>query len=248
MPKKISFSVVQKLLISAYDLEEKGKRPFSAEDLVVQAWKFFPDTFGLAGHRDENGILCYPDSNRVFAEIMGSKPIRKKGFLKKVGVKRYQLTAAGRDNAKMISSRFYKFPDKEPYIAKAGLSRETKKQLKNLLSTKALEKYKAKRVDDITFYDACAYWGISPRSSAIQLLGGIANVERVVAAALKDSKGKKLTLEHGGFPYTNDHLKDLLRVSEYLQAKFEKQLEIIKKRTDERRDRSAPSTHRYNQA
>lgn len=234
MPKKSSFSVVQKLLISAYDLEESGKKPFSAEDLVVRAWKFFPDTFGLGGYRDGNGILCHPDSNRVFAEIMGSKPIRKKGFLKKVGVKRYQLTAAGVENARMISSRFYDSSDQEPDIGKTGLSRETKQQLKRLFSSKAVEKYKEKRVDDITFYDACAFWGISPRSSAIQLEGGISNLGNVVESALRDSKGKKLTLEHGGFPYTNKHLEELLHVHNEIQAKFQKQLDIIKKRTDER--------------
>ena len=88
-------SITEKLLLSALDLEENGRCPFSAEDLVVSAWKKFPDAFGLAGYRDTNSQLCYPDSYRVFAEIMGSKPIRKRGLLRKVGTKMYQLTEAG---------------------------------------------------------------------------------------------------------------------------------------------------------
>lgn len=66
-------SILEKLLIAAFELEEKGHKPFSAEDIVVASWQKFPDAFGLAGYQDR-----YPDSNRVFAEIMGSKPIRKK--------------------------------------------------------------------------------------------------------------------------------------------------------------------------
>ena len=73
-------------MIAAIDLEESGKRPFTAEDFVVNAWKNFPDAFGLSGHLDESGNRKYPDSNRVYAETMGSKPIRKKGFLEKVGI------------------------------------------------------------------------------------------------------------------------------------------------------------------
>src|SRR2546426_1543885 len=81
-------SVPDKLLLAAYHLEETGRRPFSAEDLVVAAWRQFPDTFSLAGYRgSDDGQLLYPDSNRVFAEIMGTKPIRKRGLLIKVGNK-----------------------------------------------------------------------------------------------------------------------------------------------------------------
>src|SRR2546422_184533 len=103
-------TVPEKLLLAASELEEKGLRPFSAEDLVVSAWRKFPDTFGLAGHRGENGQPAYPDSNRVFAEIMGSKPIRKRGMLEKVGSKMYQVTEAGREHAEHLLNRRATFP------------------------------------------------------------------------------------------------------------------------------------------
>src|SRR5918911_2824096 len=105
MERKDQLSVSEKLLLAAYDLEENSRRPFSAEDLVVSAWRKFPDTFGLAGYRGGDGELSYPDSNRVFAEIMGSKPIRKRGLLTKVGSKMYSLTEAGRDHARLLLNR-----------------------------------------------------------------------------------------------------------------------------------------------
>ncbi len=119
MKSKDRLSITEKLLLAAYELEESGRRPFSAEDLVVSAWQKFPDAFGLAGYRNSTSSLAYPDSNRVFAEIMGSKPIRKRGFLKKVGTKMYQLTEAGHEHA-----RTFLMEDRQTQIQKAGLPRD----------------------------------------------------------------------------------------------------------------------------
>ena len=96
-------SIADKLLIAALDIEKAGKKEFSAEDLVVSAWKKFPDAFGLQGYLDENGKSIYPNSNRVYAEIMGSKPLRKRGLFQKVGNKMYKLTEAGHPYAKSVS-------------------------------------------------------------------------------------------------------------------------------------------------
>ena len=128
-----TLTVSDKLLIASFKLEQKGKSPFSAEDLVVSAWKNFPDTFGLRGYRDNNGKLNYPDSNRVFAEIMGSKPIRKKGYLMKVGTKTYKLTESGREYAKFL----HKQVDK-PAPEKAALPREIETQLKLLFDSRGI--------------------------------------------------------------------------------------------------------------
>ena len=90
-------TVHEKLLLAAADLDAEGKPRFSAEDLVVAAWRRDPEAFGLAGYPDEEtGRPRFPNSNRVFAEIMGSKPIRKQGLLMKAGTKMFAITEAGR--------------------------------------------------------------------------------------------------------------------------------------------------------
>jgi hypothetical protein len=221
-------TVPDKLLLAAYDLEQSGKRPFSAEDLVVSAWQKFPDTFGLAGYRG-NGALSYPDSNRVFAEIMGSKPIRKRGFLTKVGSKMYSLTEAGRDHARLLSNR-----SSGPKVEKAALARETEIEIKRLLTSKAVEKVKNNRSDDLTFYDACAFWRISPRSSAIELEGRLANFERVVDSVRRLVGNKTASFEHGGSTFGRTDIDFLTKVHKELQNKFRQEFEIIRKRTDER--------------
>jgi hypothetical protein len=234
MHKKKKLSIVEKLLIAAIDLEENGKRPFTAEDFVVNAWDNFPDAFGLSGHLDDKGQRKYPDSNRVFAEIMGKKPIRAKGFLEKVGKKLYQLTESGQGEAKRLSNRFLDDSDTALDTGKSGLDRAMVNQIKRLFSSKAIEKYIGQRIEEITFYDACAFWGITPRSSAIQLENKIANFNNVIQIALKDSKGKKLTFEHGGRSYSQKEIKLLIDMHELLMKTYKQQIDTIMERKDER--------------
>jgi len=230
MRGKLALSVSDKLLLAANELEGNGKRPFSAEDLVVAAWRKFPDTFGLAGHRDIQGRLCYPDSNRVFAETMGSKPVRKRGLLIKVGTKMYQLTEAGRERARQLSAG-----GPEPQTQKAGLGRDMELHLQKILSSRVMEKVRNERPEDLTFYDACAFWGITPRSSAIELDGQLSKLETIVQYARDATHEKTASFGHGGHTFGAQDLDGILRAHRILLDKFRPEIELIRQRKDERR-------------
>lgn len=230
MGNRNQLSVPEKLLLAAYELEERGRKPFSAEDLVVAAWKKFPDTFGLGGHKGEDSQLLYPDSNRVFAEIMGTKPIRKRGLLVKVGNKVYQLTETGREHARLLLSRLSISP-----IQKSGLARDIQRELKRLFTSRATEKYRNGRIPDITFYDACAFWGISPRSSAIEFNGRIANFNGILDVARRAIQEKQVTFKHGGEVFSSNDLDDLNGIHHEMLKMFNKEINIISGRTDERK-------------
>lgn len=223
-------TVPDKLLLAAFELDESGKRPFSAEDLVIAAWRHFPDAFGLAGYRDGNGSLTYPDSNRVFAEIMGSKPIRKRGFLVKVGSKMYQISQAGREQARLLLTRPV---GSEPQ--KINLERGTENEMKRLFASKAVEKVKAGRQDQLTFYDAFDFWGISPRTTAIELEGRFANFGQVVQVAKAAAAGQPASFEHGGASFGAADLDMLAKVHDVLLEKFSEEIALIRERTDERK-------------
>lgn len=229
MGLKNKLSITEKLLLAAFELEKNGRRPFSAEDLVVSAWRKFPDAFGLAGYRDKSGSLIYPDSNRVFAEIMGSKPIRKRGFLKKVGTKMYQLTEGGREHARLFLTEI-----RQETIQKAALPRDIEEELKRLFGSKPVEKFRNNRIEEITFYDACSFWGISPRSSAIELEGRIANFEKVIELARNVVNDKMATFEHGSRAFGSQDLDSLLKIHLDLVQRFQEEIKIIQRRTDER--------------
>ena len=90
-------TVPEKILLAAFELEEQGKSPLSAEDLIVASWKKFPKTFGLKGYADQ-----YPDSNKILTSIMGEKGLARRGWLAKMGQKLYTLTREGRQAVRRI--------------------------------------------------------------------------------------------------------------------------------------------------
>src|SRR5262249_3537218 len=90
-------TVPEKILLAAFELEEQGTSPFSAEDLIVGSWKKFPKTFGLKGYADQS-----PDSNKILTSIMGEKGLARRGWLAKMGQKLYTLTREGRQAVRRI--------------------------------------------------------------------------------------------------------------------------------------------------
>ena len=223
-------SVCDKLLLAAFSLEQSGKSPFSAEDLVVRAWQASPETFGLRGHNDQAGKPLYPDSNRVFAEIMGAKPIRKRGFLVKVGTKVYQLTDTGRRRA----NELLRAPGGQKE-RKLSLSRELGTDLQRLFRSRAVRKVDDGRAQDLSFHDACMFWRITPQCSAIDLEGSLARVVEIVKTAGSALQGGDGQMKHGGPGMSLASMHLLERTHEELLQRFTSELATIRKRIDQRK-------------
>jgi len=235
MGKRLTVS--DKLLLAARDLDVDGARTFTAEDLVVAAWRRFPRAFGLRGYNDEDGVPLYPDSNRVFAEIMGSKPVRKRGFLVKVGRKTYGLTASGREVTSELALGMGS--DHDAISAQASgkdtLPREIVAKLQRLLKCRAVERTQQGELQRITFHDACVFWGITPGSTSIELEGALAEVKSIIehTAAAVHSGASEL---HTGRGDLSQSTTDLLRaVHSHLQDRFSSELAVIRQRTDQRK-------------
>jgi hypothetical protein len=89
-------TTLKKVLIAAAMLDG-DQQVFTAEDVIVKAWRSFPESFGLSGYREE-----HPDSNRVLAKLMGSLGLCGRGWLEQTNTKTYRLTNAGRKMAKSL--------------------------------------------------------------------------------------------------------------------------------------------------
>jgi hypothetical protein len=220
-------SVADKLVVAAHRLTINGKSTFTAEDLVVAAWRAYPDTFGLPGYADVDGRNIYPDSNRVFAEIMGTKPVRQRGYLVKVGNKLYQLTEAGTHYAGGLQGQAVG-------TEKVALARPLKDELERLLKAKATEKFTTGHIDEITFYDACGFWKISARSTAIEFTGRYNNIEKLLASAKASSQEKDIVLRHGGDTITVSDMNNLQDIHHLMRERFAADIEVILRRTDQR--------------
>ena len=204
-----------------------GHPIFTAEELVVAAWREFPDTFGLLGVLDETGTPKYPDSNRVFKEIMGSAPARKKGWLERVGRKRYRLTAAGESVASGLASA-----NGESQPRRAGMSRTVGDDLARYWKSRAMTKWRESRNDHITFHDAASFWGISARSRANDLRSRLAHFEATLDTARAAGQGAPFVLNYGGEVLDESALDQLTSLSEFLEGRFVEDLTVIRKRSD----------------
>jgi len=89
-------TTLKKVLIAAAMLDG-DQQTFTAEDVIVRAWRSFPESFGLSGYREE-----HPDSNRVLAKLMGSLGLCGRGWLEQTNTKTYRLTNAGRKMARSL--------------------------------------------------------------------------------------------------------------------------------------------------
>lgn len=123
---KDHLTVPEKLLIAALEVRKRSAT-FAAEDLIVEAWHLYPDSFGLSGYADK-----YPDSNRVLTNIMGTKGMRGKGWLRKVGEKQYRLTSTGlSDGETLLRGNPDKAGQNSNYL-RAELDRQTAAALNRL--------------------------------------------------------------------------------------------------------------------
>jgi len=238
MLQKERLTVSDKLLMAAFVLDGGQEKSFTAEDLVVIAWQKFPATFGLRGHNNENGLPKYPDSNRVFAEIMGSKPIRKRGYLLKVGKKTYGLTVSGRDLACKLSSKRDSMESGRsdlPSQGKASISREVLTWLKRVLSSRAVQRAQNGETNRITFHDACLFWGINPRTTSIELEGNFKNLEVLIDQVRQVIEGGASELQTGrnDLPVSTPQILRKLHLE--LQSKFSEELNTIRERKDQRK-------------
>src|SRR5215510_9705054 len=121
-------TVPEKILLAAFALEEAGESPFTAEALVVSAWKKYPVTFGLKNFAEQ-----YPDSNKVLASIMGERGLARRGWLSKVGQKLYALTREGRQAVRRLH-RADESPAAEASTGPVKLGREQERFLQALLA------------------------------------------------------------------------------------------------------------------
>jgi len=224
--------VADKLVIAAATLGEGGGS-FTAEDLVVAAWERFPETFGLRGHLDDRGRPLYPDSNRVFAEIMGTKPVRKRGWIEKVGNKRYRISDVGRQRASEVHGG--------SSAHKLVLDRGATDRIGRLLKSRAMIKLREGRSEEITFLDACFLWGINPRSNLNELTVKFGDFDHLLKAVEQSVPNGGFVLRHGDVPYTIADVRTLHRLSEDLRERFASEIETIKSRRTERGGHAAPS-------
>jgi hypothetical protein len=220
-PNVDDFTVPEKILLAAETLEKQGQSPFTAEMLIVASWQRFPTTFGLKGFADK-----YPDSNKILSSIMGEKGLARRGWLVKMGQKLYAMTREGRNVVRRVM-----LEEEEP-LPEGGslrLSRDHEKFLKVLFDSSAVRKFEDNRKQDLSFADACRFWGVTENMRGDQLDIRLEDVDRTLAEldrALADADAESVS----GRVVTAGDIRVMTNIHRYMQDRFERHLNLLRKR------------------
>ena len=218
MPAVAELTVSQKIILAAYHLEEEGNTPFSAEALIVAAWKESPSTFGLKGFAEQ-----HPDANRVLACIMGERGLARRGWLVKMGQKLYTLSRQGREEAKRVLEGDDSPMPKRRALAQIKVPKELENHLVNLLNAKAVRLFKTGMKREITYKDAQQFWGLADNVHGEALDEVVGKIPAAIEEVEKLVIGDSVELS-SGMVASQEDLKMLAGVHRFLKEQFTRNL------------------------
>jgi hypothetical protein len=214
------FTVPEKILLAADSLDKAGQSPFSAEALIVASWQKFSKTFGLKGYTDQ-----YPDSNKILSSIMGEKGLARRGWLAKMGQKMYALTREGRQVVRRV---LLEEEEEQPGV-NIKLSREMEKVVTAMLDSSSVQKFEENRKGELTFADACRFWGITEnmKGEALdariqQAHGSLAELDRTLADADAELSSGRI--------FTAGDVRFLTNIHRYMEDRFDRHLTLLRNR------------------
>ncbi len=210
----------EKILLAAQQLEAEGQSQFTAEALIVAAWKRFPRTFGLKGFAEQ-----YPDSNKILSALMGERGLARRGWLAKVGQKLYSLSRDGR----MVVERLMSGGETPAPAPTAKLSRDQERQLLELLEGPTLGRYLEGRKQELTFADASRFWGISENAQG-EIIETRLNRVRQQIADLTRAVGVDGVVLSNGRSVSAEDVGQLRALHEYLRERFARHVNLLRQR------------------
>lgn len=221
----VESTVPEKILLAAHQLETQGQSPFSAEALIVASWQKFPRTFGLKGYAE-----LYPDSNKILSSIMGEKGLARRGWLAKMGQKLYTLTSSGQQVVtRLLAGEPEAAPAGNNLLPSSKLNRDQEKFLITLFDNPAVDKFSEGRKNELTFADACRFWGITEttygdgvRTRLERLRHQLDELDRALRKGdMELSTGRSVSL---------DDVTQLIDLNQHLEERFSRHLNLLRSR------------------
>lgn len=215
------FTVPEKILLAADQLEKQGHSPFTAEALIVSSWQRFPATFGLKGFAEK-----HPDSNKILSSIMGEKGLARRGWLVKMGAKLYALTRDGRN---VIRRVMMQEEEAAPSSTLRRLTRDQERCLKVLFDSSAFQKFDGNRKADLSFADACRYWSVTEnmKGDALderieEVSKTLAELDRILADVDAETSSSRVV--------TAGDIRVLTNIHRYMEDRFDRHLNLLRSR------------------
>jgi hypothetical protein len=210
----------QQALAAAYSLC-KGDltKTFTAEELLVEAWKCDHSAWGLRGHEDK-----YPDAEKINKELnrRGEIGLVGQGLLQRVDQMVYRLTVAGLHEACSLKPT--------DAIVRQKADRELEASVKAILEHPAFKHWLSDPSKPRYFREAGHFWGIAPGTPARTVKERVLEVERVLKAAreLLDQRGVSAIAEQRGkLLFERQDIERCMEFQRMLRTRFNRDLRIL---------------------
>lgn len=172
MVVKTSHERPEKILVAMYRLSRGTTKPLKYEDIVVEAFKLFPDEFALRGHPE------FPDSSDIHKPLYG--PLKRAGFVASAQ-KTFRLTSRGVERAEQLVSKAGKRLEE----SRDGnrVPRDLALEVERMLASAAFKLFEQGRSEKILDTDFYAFLGCTVRTSANDFIGRLSVAEEAIKAA-----------------------------------------------------------------
>ena len=167
-----TLSVGDKILAAMHELSQGSTKPLKYEDIVVAAWKKFPQDFSLRGYE-------YPDSSDIHKPLYG--PLKSKGFVRTAN-KFFSLTEHGLTYIERILQKTD--GAKLSKMQTERLGRDAQAEVEKLLQSDAFKLYENGEKDKILDSDIYAFYGVTVRTGKNEFTGRIS----VVTSAIENAR------------------------------------------------------------
>lgn len=192
---------------------------FSAEDLLLQAWRGDPYAWGLRQHEKE-----HPDSERIYlaierASVKGG--LVGLGLFEKVQPRVYRLTPAGLAKASTIGPGDPKVREKADRVIEEEMHR--------MLGHPTYLAWSETDEVPKKFRDASHFWNIAAGTPADVVQGRLQKIEATAAAALAilNAKGVHEVRKKGSHLYDRSDVVMLMQFQAAMKYAFRRELRMM---------------------
>lgn len=212
----------RKVLVAALTCSEGNPRKdFSFEDLLVQAWRDDPSSWGLRGYEGE-----HPDPERLHREVdsrgKGQEGLVGTGLLEKVETRVYRLTPRGMVAAAEAA------PDSSE--ERRGVERTLAGEVRRIIEHPVFVGWLKEPDTPKRFREAGRFWGVAAGMPPETVRGRVRGVEDTLGAALEllESRDAARVGRSGGKSlYEREDIERALDFQEALKERFAKDLRLL---------------------
>jgi hypothetical protein len=161
----------QMILAAMYVVSDGTTNLCAYEDIVVQAWRMFPQEFGLRGY-----VELHPDSSDLHKPLYG--PLKREGYVR-VHNKKFGLTDSGLAVAERLRAAT------EEGGGAGRVRRDQLIEIERLARKSVITLLRDNPTETLLDTDLYDFYGVTVRTKPADFAGRIATVDQAIDAALR---------------------------------------------------------------